>query len=114
AASIASTTGARLLCETFPARLERGAGLPSVERLAYLAELAALQLDGLRHLVLVDAKSPVSFFAYPAKPGALVPAGCRVPALAGPGHAPSGALEALAAAVGATPDAAPRQPVARP
>ena len=26
------------------------------------------QLDGLRHLVLVDAKAPVSFFAYPDKP----------------------------------------------
>lgn len=114
AAAIASTTGAKLLCETFPARLERGAGRPPVERLAYLAELAALQLDGLRHLVLVDAKSPVSFFAYPDKPSDLVPDGCRVHALAGPGHDPSGALEALAAAVGATPDAAPRQPVARP
>ena len=114
AAAIASTTGAKLLCETFPARLERGAGRPPVERLAYLAELAALQLDGLRHLVLVDAKSPVSFFAYPDKSSDLVPDGCRVHALAGPGHDPSGALEALAAAVGATPDAAPRQPVARP
>jgi acetolactate synthase-1/2/3 large subunit len=114
AAAIVSTTGAKLLCETFPARLERGAGRPPVERLAYLAELAALQLDGLRHLVLVDAKSPVSFFAYPDKPSDLVPDGCRVHALAGPGHDPSGALEALAAAVGATPDAAPRQPVARP
>jgi acetolactate synthase I/II/III large subunit len=114
AAAIASTTGAKLLCETFPARLERGAGRPPVERLAYLAELAALQLDGLRHLVLVDAKSPVSFFAYPDKPSDLVPDGCRVHALAGPGHDPSGALEALAAAVGAAPEAAPRQPVARP
>src|SRR5205085_1528787 len=47
AAAIAAATGAKLLCETFPARLERGAGRPPVERLAYLAELAALQLDGL-------------------------------------------------------------------
>ncbi|MFF4733999.1 hypothetical protein ACFY3M_54435 [Streptomyces mirabilis] len=30
--------GARLLCETFPARLERSASLPAVERLGYLAE----------------------------------------------------------------------------
>ena len=34
-------TGAKLLGETFPARLERGAGLPAVERLGYLAEFAA-------------------------------------------------------------------------
>ncbi|MDQ1434504.1 MAG: acetolactate synthase large subunit, partial [Actinomycetota bacterium] len=40
ASRIAQATGAKLLCETFPARLERGAGLPEVERLAYLAEFA--------------------------------------------------------------------------
>jgi acetolactate synthase-1/2/3 large subunit len=113
-AAIAAATGAKLLCETFPARLERGAGRPPVERLAYLAELAALQLDGLRHLVLVDAKSPVSFFAYPDKPSDLVPDGCRVHALAGQGHDPTGTLQALAVTLGTTPDAAPRQPVARP
>src|SRR5690349_14030884 len=36
AAAIVAATGAKLLCETFPARLERGAGRPPVERLAYL------------------------------------------------------------------------------
>ena len=36
AASIANVTGAMLLAETFPARLERGGGLPPIERLAYL------------------------------------------------------------------------------
>jgi len=34
-------------------------------------------------LVLVDAKSPVSFFAYPGKPGNLLPEGCEVIELAG-------------------------------
>ena len=46
ASRIAAATGARLLCETFPARLERGAGLPAVGRLAYLGEMAAPQLAG--------------------------------------------------------------------
>ena len=58
ASRVANATGARLLAETFPARLERGAGLPPIDRLAYLAEFASAQLDGLRHLVLVDAKAP--------------------------------------------------------
>jgi len=40
ASRIGAATGARLLAETFPARMERGAGLPSVDRLAYLAEMA--------------------------------------------------------------------------
>src|SRR5206468_5977597 len=67
AGRIAEATGAKLLAEVFPTRIERGAGLPAVERLAYLAELASVQLGGFKHLVLVDAKSPVSFFAYPGK-----------------------------------------------
>ncbi|SDM22110.1 acetolactate synthase-1/2/3 large subunit [Oryzisolibacter propanilivorax] len=83
-ARIARRTGARLLAEVFPARLRRGAGLPPVPRLAYLAELAAVQLAGLQHLVLVDAKSPVSFFAYPGKPGDLLPRGCALHTLAAP------------------------------
>ncbi|HCL87078.1 MAG TPA: acetolactate synthase large subunit, partial [Comamonadaceae bacterium] len=79
---IAQHTGARLFAEVFPARIERGAGLPPVERIAYLAELASVQLSGLEHLVLVDAKSPVSFFAYPGKKSDLLPAGCRLHTLA--------------------------------
>ena len=94
-------TGAKLLCETFPARIERGAGLPAVERLGYLAEFAIAQLDGLRHLVLVDAKSPVSFFAYPEKPSDLVPDGCEVHVLATGSDDAVGALEHLADVVGA-------------
>src|SRR5215831_11928513 len=52
ASRVAQATGARLLCETFPARLERGAGIPAVDRLAYLTEFAAGQLAGARHLIL--------------------------------------------------------------
>ena len=101
ASRVAVTTGALLLGETFPANLERGAGIPAVDRLAYLAEMAQAQLDGVRHLVLVDAKSPVSFFAYPDKASDLVPPGCTVHTLARPGDDAAGALEALAEMLGA-------------
>jgi len=101
AARVAAATGARLLAETFPARLERGAGLPAVERLGYLAEFTLAQLAGMRHLVLAGAAAPVSFFAYPGVPGVLVPEGCEVHVLAGEGDDVPGALEALADAVGA-------------
>jgi acetolactate synthase I/II/III large subunit len=114
ASRIANTTGAKLLAETFPARLERGAGRVPVDRLAYLAEFAAMQLDGLRHLILVDAKSPVSFFAYPDKASDLVPQGCTVHVLAGRNGDPAAALSALADAVGAPEDAATLQPAVRP
>jgi acetolactate synthase I/II/III large subunit len=114
AGRVAGAVGAKLLCETFPARLERGAGRPAVERLAYLGEFAAGQLAGLRHLVLVDARSPVTFFAYPGKPSELVPDGCQVHVLAGPEDDAAAALDALAGAVGAPPGPVAGQPAARP
>ena len=114
AARTAEATGARLLGETFPANLERGAGLPAVERLAYLGEFAVAQLAGLRHLVLAGARSPVSFFAYPGRPSDLVPDGCDVHVLAGVGDDVPAALEALADAVGAGAAPALVSPPARP
>ena len=113
ASRVANATGAKLLGETFPARLERGAGRPAVERLGYLAEFTMAQLDGMRHLVLVDAKAPVSFFAYPDKPSYLVPDGCEVHVLASGGDDAVGALAHLADVVGAT-NGATLQPATRP
>ena len=114
ASRIAQATGAKLLCETFPARLVRGAGVPAVERLGYLAEFAVAQLQGLRHLVLVDAKEPVSFFAYPNLPSELTPEGCEVRDLVADGVLAETALEALADALGAPGDGARRAPATRP
>ncbi len=101
ASRIAAATGARLLAETFPARMERGAGLPSVDRLGYLAEAAGAQLAGVTNLVLAGARSPVSFFAYPGKPSDLVPDGCAVTTLADREQDVEGALEELAGLVAA-------------
>jgi acetolactate synthase-1/2/3 large subunit len=114
ASRIANHTGAKLLAETFPARLQRGEGRVPVDRLAYLAEFAAMQLDGLKHLIVVDTKSPVSFFAYPGKASDLVPEGCTVHVLADTAGDPAAALAALAAAVEAPADAATIQAAARP
>jgi acetolactate synthase-1/2/3 large subunit len=114
AADIASATGATFLCETFPARLERGAGRPGVDRLAYLAEFAAMQLEGIRHLVLVDAASPVSFFAYPGKPSDLVPAGCAVHRVAGPADDVPAAVAELASLLGVAAGSGPRMEATRP
>ena len=93
AVRLSQACGARVICETFPTRLERGAGLPAVERLAYFAEAATVQLEGAAHIVLAGAPHPVSFFAYPGKPSDLVPEGCQVHTLAGP----VGAVTALSA-----------------
>jgi acetolactate synthase-1/2/3 large subunit len=114
ASRVAVATGAALLGETFPANLERGAGIPAVERLAYFAEMAQAQLEGVRHLILVDTTRPVSFFAYPGKASDLVPEGCTVHTLARPGEDAAGALELLAEAIGAPADAAAPAPAQRP
>jgi acetolactate synthase I/II/III large subunit len=101
ASRIGAATGTRLLAETFPARMERGAGLPSVDRLAYLAESAGTQLAGVCDLVLAGARSPVSFFAYPDQPSDLVPAACTVTTLADRTQDVEAALEELADLVAA-------------
>jgi acetolactate synthase I/II/III large subunit len=113
AARIAAATGAAVLCETFTARLERGAGLPALDRLPYFAEQAAARLAPYRHVILVDVAEPVSFFAYPGKPSELVPAGCQVHRLAAGADDVIGALTALADRLGATgspPVVAARRP----
>jgi len=114
AARIAAATGAKLLLETFPTRLERGAGLPAIERLAYVPELASVQLNGLRYLVLVDAKEPVSFFAYPGAESYLVPDGCEVLVLAAPDQDVVGSLGSLLEAIGAGGAEPAVQPAGRP
>jgi acetolactate synthase-1/2/3 large subunit len=114
ASRIAAATGAKLLCETFPARLERGAGLPAVERLGYFAEFVLAQLEKVRHLVLAGATAPVSFFAYPNLPSYLVPEDCELHVLATEADDAAGALEALADSLGAPPHAATPQPAGRP
>jgi acetolactate synthase-1/2/3 large subunit len=105
ASRISAATGARVLAETFPARHERGAGIPNVDRLAYLVEFAAGQLADTSLLILAGATSPVSFFAYPGKPSTPLPPGCHVQVLAEPGDDVPGALTALADRL--APDAAP-------
>ena len=95
AARIAAATGATPLCETFPSRLERGAGLPVIGRLGYLAEMATYQLGQAKHLMLAGARAPVTFFGYPGKPSELTPEGCEVHELTG-GSGAAAALEALA------------------
>ena len=101
AARLAAHSGVTLLAETFPARMERGAGLPSVDRIAYLAELAGVQLADINHLILVDSTAPVSFFAYPGKKSYLVPDHCTVHTLATPEQDTTASLEKLVKILGA-------------
>ena len=116
ASRISAATGVRLLAETFPARMERGAGVPAVDRLAYLAEQAEAQLAGLDHLILAGARAPVSFFAYPGRASDLVPAGCSATVLADHDQDVEAALDLLAdqVAAGVSPVVADAVPPSGP
>jgi acetolactate synthase-1/2/3 large subunit len=96
ASRVAQATGARLLGETFPARHERGAGLPAIDRLAYLAEFATAQLGDVLPSHPGRGTAPVSLLRLPGKPSFLVPADCQVHLLAEAGDDVGGALTALA------------------
>ncbi|TFV58124.1 acetolactate synthase large subunit [Geodermatophilus sp. DF01-2] len=106
AGRVAAGTGARLMAETFPARMVRGAGLPDLAKLPYPPEMAMAALAGTRHLVLAGATAPVHFFAYPGLPGTPVPEDCTVHVLSAPGEDGVAAVQALAevAAPGAQPE----------
>jgi acetolactate synthase-1/2/3 large subunit len=101
ASRIANACDARVFCDTFNARLERGAGRASIERLPYFPELAIRELAGLKHLVVVGTRAPVGFFAYQGIPSELAPPDCKVHVLAQVDENIIDALKRLAAVIGA-------------
>ncbi|HEY1797207.1 MAG TPA: acetolactate synthase large subunit [Stellaceae bacterium] len=107
AGRIAAKTGARLIAQGSNARTQRGRGRVSVERVPYVVDQATRVLAGLKHVILVGAKMPVAFFAYPDKPSVLTPPDCEGHVLSQPGEDSIAALEALAEAVGAMRTPAP-------
>lgn len=112
-ARVAAATGAQILNEVFVARTERGAGAPLAKRIPYPIEQARDALARIELLVLVGAREPVSFFAYPGKPGWLLPDGCEIVTLAGRSDDQAQAARDLSAALGATAAPYPVLPLAR-
>jgi acetolactate synthase-1/2/3 large subunit len=104
AARIAAKTRARVFLNTFPACVERGAGLPPFAKFPYFPEQGVELLANVGELVLAGAVEPVAFFGYPKLPSRLAPEGCRISVLASPDQEAGAALEALADSLGAKPD----------
>ncbi len=104
AARVAAAVGGecQLYAETFPARWERGAGLPAPLRLPYFPEQAIEALAGADVVVLAGADEPVAFFGYEGQPSRLAPEQ-SIATLCRPDQDASRALEALAIAVDAPP-----------
>jgi acetolactate synthase I/II/III large subunit len=114
AGRVQAKTGARLLCDTFAPHAELGAGRVPVERIPYFAEQIVEFLRDFAQIILVGAKPPVAFFAYPGKPSWCAPEGCRFAQLALPHESGTAALEALADALGAPVRSPVRVPLLLP
>lgn len=78
AGQVAAASGARLGSQFFTARIERGAGRTPIERIPYAVPQAQAFLKGFKHLITVETREPVAFFAYPDKPSLLKAEGTQV------------------------------------
>ncbi len=101
AGRIAAKTGCTLMSESGNARIERGAGRAPVAQLPFVVDSALAATKETRQMVLVGAKQPIAFFAYPGKPSVLTPEGCEIIKVAGAENDLEAALEALARELGA-------------
>ena len=101
AGRIAAKTQCSLFTPTFPARVEAGPQLPSVNRLPYFPEHVLATLASCSKLVLAGGETPVSFFAYQDQPSSLVPDGCEVLHLAHRNEDVAVALTQIADDIGA-------------
>ncbi|MFC3752404.1 acetolactate synthase large subunit [Aquamicrobium ahrensii] len=81
-------------------RMERGAGRVAVRPIPYNVDQAVRTLAGFEAVVCIGARSPVAFFAYPGKPGTLLPTGCAAVELAGDEHDYVSVLEELTVELG--------------
>ena len=107
---IAAATGARLLAQQSNNRIERGRGRHPIERVPYFGAQALAATAGAEHVVLVGARKPVAFFAYPGQPGYHVPEDATVYELARVEHDLPAALRALADELEAPAVPAPEPP----
>jgi acetolactate synthase-1/2/3 large subunit len=110
---VAQATGAKLLAEGSNARVARGRGRVQLERVPYVADVAIKALAGFEHIILVNSKAPVGFFAYPDKPSRHYSPDAQVHVLTRYEQDPEQALAALADELGA-PQAAIPDPGPRP
>ena len=113
---ISQATGASLMADFVNAHVARGRGRLQLERVPYTTDAAVEALRPFDHIILVNAKPPVGFFAYPNKPSTHYRADAQLHVLTRPEQDPLQALhrlvEALRAPPAAIPDPGPRPSVA--
>ena len=113
-ARIAAAADCRVVSETFPASMERGAGTPRVERFGYFPEQASGLMEGVDRVVLAGAPDPVAMFGWPGAPSRMLPGRIEVVSLARVDEHAEQALAAVADALGAPARSAAVAPLERP
>jgi acetolactate synthase-1/2/3 large subunit len=98
---VAHASGAKLRTPTQVPRMARGRGRVPVDRIPYVVDNALKVLAGIRHVILVGAKPPTAFFAYPGKPSLTAPPDAVIHVLARAEEDAVAALEWLADDLGA-------------
>jgi acetolactate synthase I/II/III large subunit len=98
---VAHVSGAKLRTPTQIPRMARGRGRMPVDRIPYVVDDALKILACTRHVILVGAKPPTAFFAYPGKPSLTSPPDAAMHVLARPEQDAVAALEWLADELGA-------------
>jgi acetolactate synthase-1/2/3 large subunit len=101
AGRLAAATGVPVFVDRNAARFASGRGRFQPKRIPYFPEPAQELLSGLEHLILIEAKPPVSFFGYPGLRSELAPEACAMHLLASLEEDGVAALEQLAEACGA-------------
>lgn len=114
---IQAATGCRVMAQGSNARIARGQGRLSVERVPYVVDVAVKAMAGTKQLILCGSRKPVTFFAYPNKVQSAVPDDADITVLARPEQDLVEALARLADALGcpkvAAPDYGPRPEAVR-
>jgi acetolactate synthase-1/2/3 large subunit len=105
AARIADAAGVRLIAQMSNGRIQRGAGRVPIGTVPYPVDLALEALKDIECVVMIGAQVPVAFFAYPGKPGRLIPDHCEVVELATRASDLKQVLSWLASELGVKPGA---------
>ncbi len=107
ALAAAARTGARVITARNVAKIAWGCGNFAAPQVPYFPEVALPFLAGIKRLILVEAETPVSFFAYPDTPSHMAPDGCETIVLARRDEDGTAALAELAHLPARQPDARP-------
>jgi len=110
--NIRRSAGVEIYAQGTNGRIERGRGRAPIAKLSMTHEVGLDMLRDVDMVVLIGAKEPVSFFAYPNRPGRLTPPNCEIVQLAGPDQDLVQALEWLADEVNAPSEAVAVKPFA--